>query len=57
MKRVKPEATRSTEAQRCEIVAKLSKSNAPNKRALGQEHEVTESAIRKVWDKWENILH
>ena len=55
-KRMKPEATCLTEAQRCEIVAKLSKPNAPSKWALGREYEVNEGTIRKVWDNWENIL-
>ena len=41
---------------RCEIIAKLSKLNAPSKRALGREYEVSEGVIRKVWDNWENIL-
>jgi hypothetical protein len=36
------EATRLTEVQRCEIIAKLSKPNAPSKHALRQEYEVNE---------------
>ena len=55
-KQMKPEATRLTEAQRCEIIAKLSKPNAPSKRALGPKYEVSEGAIRKVRDNRENIL-
>ena len=47
-KRMKPKATRLTEAQRCEIIAKLSKLNAPSKRALGREYELSASTIRKV---------
>ena len=47
---MKPEATRLTKAQRYEIIAKSSKSNAPSKRMLGLEYEVSEGAIRKVWD-------
>ena len=38
------------------IIAKLSKLNASSKRALGQEYEVSEGTIWKVWDKQENIL-
>jgi len=53
---MKLEATCLTEAQKREIIAKLSKLNTPSKRALGQEYEVNEGAIRKVWDNWENIL-
>ena len=45
---MKLEATHLTEAQQCEIVAKLSKLNAPSKRTLGREYEVSEGAIRKV---------
>ena len=45
---MKLEATCLTEAQRCEIIAKLSEPNAPNKRALGQEFEVSEGAMWKV---------
>ena len=47
---MKLEATCLTEAQRCEIVAKLSKPNAPSKWALGQEYEVGEGAIWKVME-------
>jgi hypothetical protein len=45
---MKLEATRLTEAQRCEIIVKLSKLNAVSKRALGREYEVCEGVIRKV---------
>ena len=44
---MKLEATRLTKAQRCEIIAKLSKPNAPSKRVLGQEYE---DAIQKVME-------
>jgi hypothetical protein len=50
------EASRLTEVQQCETIAKSSKPNAPSKQALGQEYEVSEGAIRKVWDNGENIL-
>ena len=53
---MKPEATLLTEAQRCELFAKLSKPNALGKRALGRGYEVIEGAIRKVWDNQEYIL-
>ena len=55
-KRMKLEATRLTVAQQCEIIAKLSKPNAPSKQALGREYEVSEGTIQKVWDNRENIL-
>ena len=48
---MKQEATRLTKARRCEIIAKLSKTNA-----LGQEYEVNEADIQKVWDNQENML-
>ena len=41
-------ATRLTEAHRCEIIVQLNKPNAPSKRALGQEYEVSEGPIRRV---------
>ena len=46
-KQMKLEETRFT---------KLSKLNAPNKQALGQEYEVSEGANQKVWDNQKNIL-
>jgi hypothetical protein len=39
---------RLNESQRCEIIAKLSKTNAPSKRAIAHEYDVNEGAIRKV---------
>ena len=47
---MKLEATRLTEAQRCEIVAKLSKPNAPSKRVPRREYKVSEGVIRKVME-------
>jgi hypothetical protein len=47
---------RLNEHQRCEIISKLSKMNAPSKRALAQEYNVSEGAIRRVWDIREAIL-
>ncbi len=35
---------------------KLSKTDAPNKKAIAREYDVSERAIRKVWDKREQIL-
>ena len=47
-KQMKPEAAHLIEAQRCEIIAKLRKHNAPSNQALGQEYEVSEGTIWKV---------
>ena len=47
---MKLEATRLTEAQRCEIIPKLSKLNVSSKRVLGREYEVSEGAIQKVME-------
>jgi hypothetical protein len=52
----KPNGKRLNEHQRCEILSKLSKTNAPNKRALAQDYSISEGAIRKVWDIQEAIL-
>jgi DNA-binding transcriptional regulator YhcF (GntR family) len=52
----KPNGKRLNEHQRCEIISKLSKTNAPSKRALAQEYNVSEGAIQKVWDIREAIL-
>jgi hypothetical protein len=35
---------------------KLSKTDALNKKAIAREYDVSEGAIRKVWDKREQIL-
>ncbi len=47
---------RLNESQRCEIISKLSKTNPPSKRALAREYDVSESTIRKVWEKRDSIL-
>jgi hypothetical protein len=47
---------RLNESQRCEIIVKLSKTDALSKRAIAREYNVSEGAIRKVWDKQEQIL-
>jgi hypothetical protein len=52
----KPNEKRLNESQRCEIIAKLSKTDAPNKRAITHKYDVSEGAIKKVWDKREQIL-
>jgi hypothetical protein len=52
----KPNGKHLNESQRCEIIAKLSKTDAPSKRAIAREYDVSEGAIRKVWDKQEKIL-
>ncbi len=52
----KPNGKCLNESHRCEIIAKLSKTDAPSKRAIAREYGVTKGAIRKVWDKQEQIL-
>jgi hypothetical protein len=52
----KPNGKRLNEHQRCKIISKLSKMNALSKRALAQEYNVSEGAIRKVWNNREAIL-
>jgi len=47
---------RLNESQRCKIIAKLSKTDAPDKRAIAREYDVSEGAIKKVWDKQDQIL-
>jgi transposase len=52
----KSNGKRLNESQRCEIIAKLNKTDAPSKRAIAREYDVSEGTIRKVWDKREQIL-
>jgi hypothetical protein len=52
----KPNKKRLNESQKCEIIAKLSKTDAPSKKAIACEYDVNEGVIRKVWDKQEQIL-
>jgi hypothetical protein len=52
----KPNGKRLNESRRCEIIAKPSKTDAASKRAIAREYDVSEGAIRKVWDKQEQIL-
>ena len=44
---MKHEANRLTNTHWCEIIAKLSKPNAPSKRVLERKYEVSEGAIQK----------
>jgi hypothetical protein len=52
----KPNGKHLNEHQHYKIISKLSKTNAPSKRALAREYNVSEGAIRKVWDNREAIL-
>jgi hypothetical protein len=52
----KPNGKHLNETQRCKIIAKLSKTDAPSTKAIAREYDVNEGAIRKVWDKREQIL-
>jgi hypothetical protein len=52
----KPNGKRLNESQQCEIIVKLSKTDAPSKRGIARKYDVSEGAIRKVWDKREQIL-
>jgi hypothetical protein len=52
----KPNGKRPNKHQRCEIVSKLSRTNALSKRALAWEYIVSEGAIWKVWENREAIL-
>ena len=52
----KPNGKRLNESQRCEIIEKLSKTDAHSKRVIAREYDVSEGAIKKVWDKWEQTL-
>jgi hypothetical protein len=39
------------ESQQCEIIVKLSKTDAPSKKAIAREYDVNEGAIKKASDK------
>jgi DNA-binding transcriptional regulator YhcF (GntR family) len=52
----KPNEKRLNEHQHYEIISKLSKTNAPSKRALAQKYNISEGTIQKVWDNHEAIL-
>jgi hypothetical protein len=52
----KPNEKHLNESQRCEIIVKLSKTDAPSKKAIAREYDFSEGAIRKVWDKQEQTL-
>ena len=49
-KRMKLKATCLTEAQRREIIAKLSRPNASSKRVLGREYKASEGGIWNVME-------
>ncbi len=52
----KPKGKCLNEHQRCQIILKLSKTNALSKRAFTWEYNVSQGAMRKVWDNQEAIL-
>ncbi len=52
----KPNGKRLNESQRCEIIAKLSKTDAHSKKTIAREYDVSEGAIIKVREKREQIL-
>jgi hypothetical protein len=52
----KPNGKHLNEHHRCQILSKLSKTNALSKRALAWKYNICEGAIRKVWDNREVIL-
>ena len=52
----KPNKKRLNESQRCEIIAKLSKTDAHSKKTIAREYDVSEGAIIKVREKREQIL-
>jgi hypothetical protein len=52
----KPKGKRFNEHQCCEIISKVSKTNAQSKKALAREDSVSEGTILKVWDNQEVIL-
>ena len=51
----KGQGKRLSESQRSDIIAKLSRSNPPSKRSVAREFDVTEGAIRKIWENREEI--
>ena len=57
-KRMKPEITRLIKAQQCEIIAMLSKLNAPSKRATFDEANNEEYCVvimRTLMKIWNNV--
>jgi len=46
---------RLNESQRFEVISKLSQPNPPSKRSIARQYDVSETAIRKVWSKREEI--
>ena len=51
----KERSKRLNESQRLDIIAKLSKPNPPSKRSVARVYEVSEGAIRKIWENREAI--
>ena len=47
---------RLNESQRIEIIEKLSKPNPSSKRAIARTYEVSETAIRKIWNNRDDIV-
>lgn len=47
---------RLNDSQRLEVVLKLQKRLAPSKRAIARDYNVSESAIRKLWNQRDEIL-
>ena len=47
---------RLNESQRCEIIAKLSRTSPPSKRAIAREYHVSDSSVRKIWVNRQAIL-
>lgn len=56
MMSTKANRKRLNEAQHCEIITKLRKSNPPSKRAISREYNVSKRTIRKVRNNREAIL-
>ena len=46
----KGKGKRLSEDQRIEIIAKLTKRDAPSNRAIAREYNVTENSIRSLWN-------
>jgi Tc5 transposase DNA-binding domain len=46
---------RLNESQRLQVIAKLQRNDAPSKRALAREYDVSEGAIRKIWNERQTI--
>ena len=51
----KSSSKRLNEQERLGIISKLSKPNPPSKRSLAREYNVNEKAVRKLWNKKDDI--